>query len=135
MELDLTGGTNAILRGRLCQLKPLRQRKMGAGEYNWHRAVKQIIARLLMICFQLLVNLFVIIQIMAVAVNQHTELNPLQVSLLRLFNRPMSEQETLELKRVLVKHYSTLLKAEVTRVVSEKGYTQQDFDDMLNAES
>jgi hypothetical protein len=72
---------------------------------------------------------------MAVAVNQHTELNPLQISLLRLFNRPMSEQETLELKRVLVKHYSKRLKKEVTRVVAEKGYTQQDFDNMLNAES
>ena len=72
---------------------------------------------------------------MAVAVNQHTELNPLQVSLLRLFNRPMSEQETLELKRLLVKHYSKLLKEEVSRSVAEKGYTQQDFEDMLNAES
>ena len=72
---------------------------------------------------------------MATAVNQHTELNPLQISLLRLFNRPMSEQETLELKRLLVKHYSKLLKAEVNRAVAEKGYTQADFDDMLNAES
>ena len=36
---------------------------------------------------------------MAIAINQHTELNPLQVSLLRLFNRPMSDQETLELKK------------------------------------
>lgn len=72
---------------------------------------------------------------MSIAVNQHTELNPLQVSLLRLFNRPMSEQETLELKRLLVKHYSKLLKEEVTKAVAEKGYTQQDFDNMLNAES
>jgi hypothetical protein len=72
---------------------------------------------------------------MAVAVNQHTELNPIQVSLLRLFNRPMSEQETLELKRLLVQHYSKLLNEEVARSVAEKGYTQQDFEDMLNAES
>jgi len=47
----------------------------------------------------------------------------------------MSEQETLELKRLLVKHYSKQLKAEATRVVAEKGYTGQDFDNMLNAES
>ena len=66
---------------------------------------------------------------------QHTELNPLQVSLLRLFNRPMSEEETLELKRLLVKHYSAMLKKEVSKVVVEKGYTRQDFEDMLNAES
>lgn len=69
------------------------------------------------------------------AANLHTELNPLQVSLLRLFNRPMSDEETLELKRLLVKHYSTLLKKEVAKAVDEKGYTQQDFEDMLNAES
>jgi hypothetical protein len=72
---------------------------------------------------------------MAVVLNQHTELNPVQVSLLRLFNRPMSEQETLELKRLLVKHYSKCLKEEVTKVIAEKGYTQKDFDDMLNADS
>jgi len=47
----------------------------------------------------------------------------------------MSDQETVELKRLLVKHYSKLLKEEVTRAVAEKGYTQQDFDNMLNAES
>ena len=71
---------------------------------------------------------------MAIA-EQHTELNPLQVSLLRLFNRPMSDEETLELKRLLVKHYSAMLKKEVSKVVIEKGYTRQDFEDMLNAES
>ena len=46
----------------------------------------------------------------------------------------MSESETLELKKVLVHHYSALLKEEVTRVVAEKGYTQKDFDDMLNGD-
>jgi len=69
------------------------------------------------------------------AAQQHTELNPLQVSLLRLFNKPMSDEETLELKRVLVKHYSDMLKKEVSKVVAEKGYSRQDFEDMLNAES
>ena len=69
------------------------------------------------------------------AAQQHTELNPLQVSLLRLFNKPMSDEETLELKRVLVKHYSDMLKKEVSKVVAEKGYGRQDFEDMLNAES
>jgi hypothetical protein len=72
---------------------------------------------------------------MAITINQHTELNPVQVSLLRLFNRPMTEQETLEVKRLLVKHYSKLLKNEVNKVVAEKGYTQEDFDNMLNADS
>lgn len=69
------------------------------------------------------------------AVAQHTGLNEIQVSLLRLFNRPMSEKEVKELKRLLVRHYSAQLKEEVTKVVSEKGYTQKDFDDMLNSDS
>jgi hypothetical protein len=63
------------------------------------------------------------------------KLNPLQVSLLRLFNRNMSDDEILALKRVLVKHYSDLLRTEVEKVVSEKGYTQTDFDEMLNQDS
>jgi hypothetical protein len=69
------------------------------------------------------------------AAEQHTELNSLQRSLLRLFNRPMSDEETFELRRLLVKHYSAMLKKEVSKVVSEKGYTRQNFEDMLNTES
>ncbi|AYL96907.1 hypothetical protein [Mucilaginibacter celer] len=65
----------------------------------------------------------------------HTELNPIQISLLRLFNRPMSEKETLELKKVLTDYYADKLEEELNKVVAEKGYTQQDFDKMLNADS
>lgn len=72
---------------------------------------------------------------MAVALNQHTELNPVQISLLRLFNRPMSEKETLEIRNLLVDHYSEILKNEVTKAISEKGYTPEDLDNLLNAES
>ena len=71
---------------------------------------------------------------MSIAQKAHTELNEVQVSLLRLFNRPMSENETLTLKRLLVNHYSELLDEEVAKVVDEKGYAQKDFDDMLNSD-
>jgi hypothetical protein len=47
----------------------------------------------------------------------------------------MSDDEILALKRVLVKHYSDLLRMEVEKVVTEKGYTQTDFDEMLNQDS
>ena len=69
---------------------------------------------------------------MASTQKSHTELNPIQVSLLRLFNRPMSENETITLKKLMVDHYSTLLEQEITNVVIDKAYTQKDFDDMLN---
>lgn len=64
-----------------------------------------------------------------------SRLNPIQESLLRLFDRNMSEEEILTLRKVLVKHYSGLLRAEVERVVEEKGHTQEDFDRMLNEDS
>ncbi|QKJ28676.1 hypothetical protein HQ865_02515 [Mucilaginibacter mali] len=69
---------------------------------------------------------------MALPQRSHTELNPVQVSLLRLFNIPMSEEDTLQLKQVLVDHYSALLEQEINHVVIEKGYIQDDFDKMLN---
>ena len=59
-------------------------------------------------------------------------LNTLQISLLRLFSRNISDNEILSLKRILVKHYSAELKTEIEKVVNEKGYTQEDFDEMLN---
>lgn len=63
---------------------------------------------------------------------QKTTLNNLQIGLLRLFQREMSENDILSLKRVLVSHYDTLLQAELTQVIEEKKYTQVDFDNMLN---
>jgi len=72
---------------------------------------------------------------MATTQHQHTELNDVQISLLRLFNRPMSKKETLELKRLLVNHYAHQLEEEVSNVISKKGYHQQHFDDMLNGDS
>ncbi|TAE73128.1 MAG: hypothetical protein EAZ85_07905 [Bacteroidetes bacterium] len=59
------------------------------------------------------------------------KLNELQISLLRLFNRDMSETEILSLKRVLVQHYSTLLQEEIDEITQIKGYTQSDFDKLL----
>lgn len=61
-----------------------------------------------------------------------SKLNPIQESLLRLFSRPMTEEETLQLKRVMVKHYNSLLKKELETVILEKGYSEEDFDKMLN---
>jgi hypothetical protein len=64
----------------------------------------------------------------------HTELNPIQISLLRLFNRPMSEEDTINLKKLMVGHYSGQLEEELTKVIDRKGYQQKDFDDMLNGD-
>ncbi|HWV70413.1 MAG TPA: hypothetical protein VN040_01780 [Pseudosphingobacterium sp.] len=47
----------------------------------------------------------------------------------------MSKKETVELKKLLVNHYSHQLDKEISKVVSEKAYDQKDFDDMLNGDN
>ena len=59
-------------------------------------------------------------------------LNPVQQSLLRLFSRPMTEEETLELKRMLVQHFGSQLQEELKTVSHQKGYTDSDFEKMLH---
>jgi hypothetical protein len=66
---------------------------------------------------------------------QPTKLNSLQISLLRLFDRGMSDEEILEIRRVLVAHMSKKLLEEVERVSEERGYTAADIEDMLNLPS
>ena len=66
---------------------------------------------------------------------QPTKLNSLQISLLRLFERGMSDEDTLELRRVIVAHLSKKMLAEVERIDNERGYTAEDYERMLNAPS
>jgi hypothetical protein len=66
---------------------------------------------------------------------QPTKLNSLQISLLRLFERGMSDEDTLELRRVIVAHLSQKMLAEVERIDEERGYTAEDYERMLNAPS
>jgi hypothetical protein len=66
---------------------------------------------------------------------QPTKLNPIQVSLLRLFERGMSDEDTLELRRVIVAHLSKKMLAEVERIDEERGYTAEEYERMLNAPS
>ncbi len=72
---------------------------------------------------------------MVSAKNPSSSLNPVQQSLLRLFSRPMTEEETLELKRILVQHFGSQLREELKKVSNQKGYADNDFEKMLNNES
>ncbi|NCP83398.1 MAG: hypothetical protein GW809_00245 [Bacteroidetes bacterium] len=64
-----------------------------------------------------------------------SKLNDLQISLLRLFQRDMSDEQILSLKRVMFNHYQELLKKEVDHITEEKGYSEKDFENMLNLKS
>nr|MCU0324111.1 hypothetical protein [Spirosomataceae bacterium] len=55
----------------------------------------------------------------------YSELNEVQIGLLRMFSRPMTVEQTLKIKRAIVNHLSAELDNEVERVVAEKGITQK----------
>ena len=65
---------------------------------------------------------------MATIEKQIKGLNDVQLSLLRMFNRKMSYEESVELRDVLTQHYSQKLKNEVDQVVAEKKITSKDYD-------
>jgi hypothetical protein len=54
-------------------------------------------------------------------------LNPIQIGLLRMFDRNIPEEDIVEIKQVLVQYLSKQLLQEVDRVVSKKGITEEDF--------
>lgn len=59
-------------------------------------------------------------------------LNDIQLSLLKLFSHPMSENETRSVQKLLIEYYTKILHEEVEKVIDEKGYTDEDFDQILN---
>jgi hypothetical protein len=59
-------------------------------------------------------------------------LNEVQLTLLKLFSRKMSEAEQTEIKEMLLNYYDNALQKEVQRVIKKKGYTKNDFEKVLN---
>ena len=63
------------------------------------------------------------------------KLNGLQLSLLRLFGQNISEQQTFEVRQLLMDYFDAQLKTELEIVIKEKGYAENDFRLMLNEKS
>ncbi|WP_428657149.1 hypothetical protein [Runella sp.] len=59
-------------------------------------------------------------------------LNDVQLSLLRMFARPMSEEQTLKIRRALVQFLSNEVDNELEKVVKEKNITDKDYDKLRN---
>lgn len=59
-------------------------------------------------------------------------LNDVQIGLLRMFNRPMSIEESVEIRDLLSQHYANKLFDEVDRVVAEKGISESDYEKLRN---
>ncbi len=62
-----------------------------------------------------------------------TRLNPVQLHLLQLFSRPMSEQELRELKMLLVKWYDQKAQEEMDKLWDEKGLSNDKMDEILKS--
>ncbi len=58
--------------------------------------------------------------------------NSVQVSLMRLFDRPMQPEELDKVHQLLMNYYNGLVESEVDKIIAEKKYTQADFDRILN---
>ncbi len=59
-------------------------------------------------------------------------LNNTQLLLLKLFSRNMSEQETEEVRDLLLNYLNQKLQLQLEKDIAEKGITQIDLDCILN---
>lgn len=58
-------------------------------------------------------------------------LNDVQLMLLRLFSRPMTEEDVKNIRAMLLEYYDSMLQKEVTTVIDEKGIKREDFEQLL----
>jgi hypothetical protein len=63
---------------------------------------------------------------------ENTGLNDVQISLLRMFNRKMSHEESVELRDMLFNFYSEKALNEVDKVVAKKNISNADYDKLRN---
>ena len=62
----------------------------------------------------------------------HRTLNPVQLMLLKLFNREMPEQEIDEIRVLLLNYLEAKLHRQLEIDMTVKGITQNDLDAVLN---
>lgn len=59
-------------------------------------------------------------------------MNTTQMMLLRLFSRPMTEESTEAIRKLLMDYYDKMIQEEVEKAIAEKGITNADFEAMKN---
>jgi hypothetical protein len=62
-------------------------------------------------------------------------LNKAQLELLKLFSRVKSEEELMDIKRLVTRYYAERLMKRVDQIWEERGYTQEDLDRIANSPS
>jgi hypothetical protein len=63
---------------------------------------------------------------------ENTGLNEVQISLLRMFSRKMSIEESVELRDMLFNFYSEKALNEVDKIVATKPITEIDYQNLRN---
>ncbi|MBU6341466.1 MAG: hypothetical protein KGS48_08245 [Bacteroidetes bacterium] len=64
------------------------------------------------------------------AANLETSLTPAQLEILKVLARPMSEQEILELKQLIVQFFASKLSQEAARVWDSNGWGPEDTESL-----
>ena len=59
-------------------------------------------------------------------------LSDIQISILRLFDQGINEDETFELRKILLDYFDKKLQSELDKVLEEKQYSDKDYHKMLN---
>ena len=67
----------------------------------------------------------------SISIEKPQGLNEVQRSLLRVFDRPMSSQESIELQTHIMQFYRQQLDNQVAKDILQKGITDKDIDDRL----
>ena len=60
------------------------------------------------------------------------KLTQAQVELLALFDRDMPEEDWLEIRRLIARYFADKATQAADEVAEEKGWTEEDFERMLN---
>lgn len=63
----------------------------------------------------------------------YPKLNPMQLHLLKLFDRELSPEQEAEVKQLLADYFFKLADEEADRVVAERNYSGEDFDAILKS--
>jgi len=59
-------------------------------------------------------------------------LNDVQLMLLRLFSRPVSDQDLAAIQNILLDYYNNALQNELDRVIEEKNISREDYEKIFS---
>lgn len=77
-------------------------------------------------------SIFQKIRVMQSETHVNPPLNDVQLMLLKLFSRPMSNQDLFSIRDMLLAYYDAMLQKELDNVIEAKKIERSDFDRILN---